>query len=441
MEKHKRTWRFISYGLAVLVIAGLSVALALAVERQNQYRTDLENMYEKSYYDTMYSVSLMENNLDKLSVSNDRMMQRNLLGDICREAERAESNLAQLNSQNESIDNIMKFLNQLGDYCSYLSRKVEGEDLSEEESQKMAEFSNKLSIIWTNLQSVQQELMQGGRLMGKFNSDLNYLNDAFANINNTEEQFPEMNYDGPFSDDVIKRKEPELLKGKQLVTAEQCKQKIATFFPDKTVNVRQLGESGDIIIPYYLFEVEVDNVKGTMQMSKQGGYLINFDSYKAIASPDLDEQQCIAIAEEFLANAGYTGMKQVWTSNFNSTLYVNFVYTQNDIIIYPDMIKVKVACDTGNIVGFEALNYIYNHKENRNLTEKSIDDVDYEPNRNFTLQESRIAVIPTEFNSEITVAEYVLQRDEDIFYVYVDIEDGKEFKILKQVDDNGRMLV
>ena len=63
MEKRKRTMKIISYVAAVLVIAGLSVALGFAVERQNQYRIDLENVYEKSYYDTMAAVYNIETNL------------------------------------------------------------------------------------------------------------------------------------------------------------------------------------------------------------------------------------------------------------------------------------------------------------------------------------------------------------------------------------------
>lgn len=440
MENRKKVWQIISYSIVFLVVAGLSVALALAVERQEKYRADLENMYEKSYYDTMSSVSLMETNLDKLSVSSERTMQKTLLSDICKESERAESNLAQLNSKDESIDNIIKFLNQLGDYCNYLSKKVEDMELSEKESQEMEKFAEHLSAIWQSLQKVQEELMRGGSLMGKFNANLNYLTEAFSSINNSDIEFPEMNYDGPFSDDVIKRREPEALKDKPIISLKKCIEKVKTFFPGKNVEITKTAESGEIYMPYYIFDIKIDNISGTMQLSKRGGMLISYESYKEINTPEYQEEQCLAKAKEFLTNAGYEGLEDVWTSNYDSTLYVNFAYVQNETIIYPDLIKVKIACDTGNVIGFEAQNYLYNHKT-RSIQDIDIEDINYQHNPNYTLEDKRIALIPTEFNDEKLVAEYILTKGEDIFYVYVNVETLEEDRILKQIDDNGKMLV
>src|SRR5690554_5319212 len=114
MEKRKKITRIITYVAAVLIVAGLSVALAFAVERQNQLRIDLENVYEKSYYDTMSSVYNIENNLEKLSISEGDTMQRKILNDIWRECELAKSNLSQLSTDSESINQIIKFINQMG---------------------------------------------------------------------------------------------------------------------------------------------------------------------------------------------------------------------------------------------------------------------------------------------------------------------------------------
>ena len=95
MEKRKKIIKIITYAVAVLVIAGLSTALALAVERQNQLRIDLENVYEKSYYDTMASLFNIETNLEKLSIAEGENMQKKRLNDIWRECELTESNLSQ----------------------------------------------------------------------------------------------------------------------------------------------------------------------------------------------------------------------------------------------------------------------------------------------------------------------------------------------------------
>ena len=105
MEKRKKIIKN-NYAVAVLVIAGLSTALALAVERQNQLRIDLENVYEKSYYDTMASLFNIETNLEKLSIAEGKYAEK-ILNDIWRECELTESNLSQLSTDSESIDQVI----------------------------------------------------------------------------------------------------------------------------------------------------------------------------------------------------------------------------------------------------------------------------------------------------------------------------------------------
>ena len=40
---------------------------------------------------------------------------------------------------------------------------------------------------------------------------------------------------------------------------------------------------------------------------------------------------------------------------------INYAYMQDDVIVYPDLIKVKVALDNGDILGIETTGYLNNH--------------------------------------------------------------------------------
>ena len=46
---------------------------------------------------------------------------------------------------------------------------------------------------------------------------------------------------------------------------------------------------------------------------------------------------------------------------------INFAYEDNDVIMYPDLIKVSVCLETGNVLSFDASGYISNHIERDNL--------------------------------------------------------------------------
>ena len=83
-------------------------------------------------------------------------------------------------------------------------------------------------------------------------------------------------------------------------------------------------------------------------------------------------------------------------------LTVNLAYTQDNIIIYPDLIKVKVALDNGEVLGIEATNYYNSHKEKREIAKAKISKEDALKSVNPKLEISSVdmAIIPTEWSTE-----------------------------------------
>ena len=59
-------------------------------------------------------------------------------------------------------------------------------------------------------------------------------------------------------------------------------------------------------------------------------------------------------------------MKLVWGSEYDNAVVFNAAPVVNDAVMYPDLIKIKVALDNGSIIGVEGRGYIINNRE-RNL--------------------------------------------------------------------------
>ena len=61
-----------------------------------------------------------------------------------------------------------------------------------------------------------------------------------------------------------------------------------------------------------------------------------------------------------------------YTLNYDSNVLVSYVYSQKNIIIYPDEIKLKIALDDGSIIGIESQKYLVSHEENRVIIQPKI---------------------------------------------------------------------
>jgi len=124
-------------------------------------------------------------------------------------------------------------------------------------------------------------------------------------------------------------------------------------------------------------------------------------------------------------------MKSTYYMDENNIATINFAYTQNNVTIYPDLIKVQVAMDNGDIVGFESAGYLFSHKE-RNLPVPRISQAEAKSmlNQNLEIINSGLAVIPTDVKTEVLVYEFKGKVDDREFIVYINAETGNEEDIL-----------
>lgn len=432
MSKVKKTIIIITV-VSVLIIAALSTALGIFVTRNNKNRTALNTVYEKALTETLDSLADIELRLSKVKVLSGTTLRQQLLNDIWRQCDVANTNLSQLGEMNDDTGTIIKFLNQVGDYSYYLSVKLKSSDLTEEEKNNLNKFYEIIKELNISLRDVQDRLVSGKKIDASFLSDTTAIGDAIKTHSSVE--YPELIYDGPFSD-ALKDREVKNLKGESEISSEQGAHKVLEFFPEAK-NVTYLGE-GTSFIACYLYQFDIGQNVGNIQITKLGGKVATYNSYCAIEDPQLSEEECLDKAKDYVAQMGYENMKAVWVFNNNSTVYVNFAHTDEEAIVYyPDLVKIKINSNNGDLIGVEAENYLYNHTQrNLDLTK----EITIVLNKALTIESQTYCLIPTEWNTEILCKEVVATADGITYYIYFDISNGEEIKAMVVIEDEGRLL-
>lgn len=120
---------------------------------------------------------------------------------------------------------------------------------------------------------------------------------------------------------------------------------------------------------------------------------------------------------------------------------INYAYKQDNVIVYPDLIKVKVALDNGDILGIETTGYLNNHTQrdigNINITS---DEAKKTLNNKLEITSERMAIIPTEWKSELLCYEFSGKVNDKQFLVYINAENGREEDILIITDTGNGVL-
>lgn len=438
-----------------LVTSLLTIIIVLtffSIKKSNDYRQLVENNFNEAFYDLIEYVNNTEKLLAKATISNSSIHSAKILSTIWRTATLAQTNLSRIPIETKELENTQKFLNQVGDYCFSLSRKsFNEEELSQEELDKLTEL-HKYSIELENTinqleadlfsRNIRWEELQ--KKVGKEieNGDKNISQNSFSGIEEDLHQYTGLIYDGAFSESQSE------FKGLGLTgddIDEATAEKIATNFigEDKLSKIYKVSESEEGKIQCYGFEGKYKNEESfSISISKKGGHIVSMNCNRNVMQNLISEQDAIKCGTEFLNNREYKNMKETYYMKENNLITVNYAYMQDNTIIYPDLVKVKIALDNGEILGIEATNYLNSHIENRNLQSVKIEKEEALKliNSNVEIKAIDLAVIPTEWKSEILCWEIKGNAENNDFLVYINAENGKEEDILMIVNTPNGVL-
>ena len=163
-----------------------------------------------------------------------------------------------------------------------------------------------------------------------------------------------------------------------------------------------------------------------ISISQKGGHVVLMNYNRDITTEILSQEQANEKGKQFLDSKGFINMKETYYLKQDGIVTINYAYVQNDILMYPDLIKVKVALDNGDILGIETTGYLNSHEE-RELQEPKITIEQAKKNLNEDLEilGEGLAVIPTDWKTEILCYEFKGKVENTEFLVYINAEDRK----------------
>ena len=179
-----------------------------------------------------------------------------------------------------------------------------------------------------------------------------------------------------------------------------------------------------------------------MSVSRKGGYVVRALSQRAPVRSAITVDAALEKAAEFLAAHGCRGMKESYHILKDHVLTVTYCAEQNGVMCYPDMVKLAVAMDTGEILRFDAEAYLTSHAE-RDLPEPAVSEEDARAmaGEGLTVQSEKLAVIPTSGAEEIYCRELICETEDGRHYLlYVNAMTGAQEKILILLEDESGTL-
>lgn len=444
------------YTLSVLgltVLWGLTAIWGISeVNARRLTANTLQNKYNRSFFESMQRTKNVEVLLSKGLVSGSTEHMDTLLSDLWSNANAAQDNLHQLPLSHNVVAQTSKFLTQVGDYA-YALTKRNNKQLSDKDWKTMQQLYGKSENITREMSIVKRQVSSGslhwsevqGGLAGRLpTGSTSNADNTFRRIDSSLQGIPTLVYDGPFSDH-LDRRQPLGLTGSPVTSSDA--RRIARKFVDlKGAAPKQTRFAADVKgrIPSYSVEFMMGDRATdviTVNVSKKGGHIV-YELYpRQVKSSGVSEKQALDTARRFLASKGYANLVPTYSLKMQNIMVITFADKQGDVIIYPDQIKVQVALDNGQILGFEGMGYLTSH-HTRSLPQPVITAGQAQKKVSTRLQvlSERLALIPTSGLNEILTYEFKTKLGGDTFLVYINALNGNEEQILRLLNlPNGTL--
>ena len=427
------------------IILGLLIVVAILgfilYKKQREYRQASENSYNAAFFELVDYVQNVETYLAKSLISSTPEHGAETLTNLWREANLAQAYLSRLPIESQELENTEKFLNQVSDYSYSLSRKnIYNESLSDEDFNNLKELHTYSQELENTLNQLSDDLNTGrfswGELTEKgtvaFAQQVdNISKESFSNLEENFHEYSGLIYDGAFSEHLTNA-EPKGLTGDN-IDEDQAKEIAENFIGVENIKeTSNLGYFENATISNYGFSIKKNNDETVnISISKKGGHVISMNANRDVNTESITQEQADEKGKQYLESKGFSNMKETYYLKQDGIVTINYAYNQDNVVMYPDLIKVKVALDNGEILGLESTGYLNNHQK-RDISNVKItkEEAKKNLNKNLEITSEGMAVIPTEWKTEILCYEFKGKVDEREFLVYINAENGKEEDIL-----------
>ncbi len=434
----------------ILVIALIGTAVWGYQEHQekNAVLIKAENQYQRAFHNLSYNLDQVHNELGKaLALSADsHQFQRKSLISVWRMTNLAQSDVNQLPLTLMPFNRTEDFLSKMADFAYRTSiRDLVKEPLTKDEMQTLNELYAYSKKTASEVRSMQAKVLQDNlrwmdvevALASEEEVKDNTIVDGFRTVDDQVNAYEDINW-GPSTTAIFEQRSFKALAGKP-VSEEEIKRKARQFFKlaaDTELTVTENGKGTE----YASYSVVAggDESHLSADYTKKGGSLIWFMNTRPVESKQLSVEQARDKAQAFLREHGFGEMQAVAYDTYNHSASLTMVAVRDGVLIYPEKLTVRVALDTGEVVGLHAADYMYSQKEDRKIDKPKLSEAEARKSLNpsFELQTSNVALIENEVKQEVLCYEFTGRINGNRYRIYLNAENGMEemMEIIREAD-------
>lgn len=409
-------------------------------EDKNALLIHAENSYQRSFHELSYYMDLLHDKIGTSLAMNTGERLSPQFVDIWRITSQALNDVGQLPLSLVPIHETEEFLANIGDFTYKTSvRNLDDDPLSEEEVDKLEHLYKEAGEIKDNLRQMQHTALKDNlrwmdvelALATNEGKEDNVIIDGFETVDKQIGEFSESDVGNGVFEQTSNKEQYKGIKGKIYKENEIFKysKDLLGLKNDEEINVEKNGK-GATVPTYTVFYH--DDKKIYMDITEQGAYPISILVDREVKEPTISLNDGLQKAEDYITQFDYDKMTLLQSQQYDGVGVYTFLSKEDDVRIFPDEIMVKVALDTGEVIGFNSEAYLMNH-QNRTIPDAklSLEDARDNVNKEVEIQEEHLALIENDLEEEVLTYEFLGTMQDETYRIFINAESGIEEKVDK----------
>ena len=449
--------RFLVPVLALALLVSLGWGLSQNQARR-QWEINAENQYRRAFQQLTGNMNNMENLMSKAMVAGSFPQSVTLLTNIWREANSCQENLGQLPLSAMELARTKLLLANASAFCfnAAQNKLLKGTRFNPKEWTSLKALRDQTRIATKHLLGLQQSFFTArvrwldvdrigavgaSGLAGALHD--NKVTKAFLMLEDGLRRVPDLSLVGNNLDFTPK---PTGLTGSNISSTEAvsvCRNYVGPGAKGMDVRYERMIKGS---IPSYLITINDRANPGRNRqcsVSVKGGHVLWMLSNRDVGSSKLSLAQGQAKALAFLNQKDYPGMKCVAREESLNIGNYTCAAVRNQVVYYPEMVKVQVALDNGEVMSTDATAFLtFNDPNVSPVVQASIpkSQILRLLNPQFKQSSIELAQVLDEMFNKVLCYEVSGTQGQDKFLIYYNATTGKEEKI-RRVDTNGNELL
>lgn len=410
-------------------------------EQKDKITIKAENQYQRAFHDLVYHLEQIQTQLGNglaVNAKSGSFHRENLIT-ISRLTSDAQNEINQLPLVMLPFQQTEQFLSNLNKFTYQLAlRDYDKEPLSNSDKRRVQElylYAKQLSTDLGKLREVviNQKLKWTDAEYGiASDSKLkeNPIMDGFNALNQRVSQYKELDW-GPTITGTISQSIEEALPldpktEKQIRKIAIQKLDLNTKF---SVKVLPNGK-GNYFKSYHITGKDKNNQTVQADFSRAGGALLWFTKERPIGKTQLNSNQAVYEAKQWLEHWKYPQMIPIAQDRYDGISMITLAVNQGGVLHYPHKVTIRVAMDNGEVIGLQATDFVYAKHQNISLSPKlTLAEAKSHLEPTFRVKSARLVTILNQENSETLCYEFIGLTDHANYRLYINATSGEEEKL------------